>query len=272
MNLTAPPVAATVQAEQVQLRLPSRLELIEPMADYLMHRAVQCGSCPPTHARRLAMALYEALSNAVIHGNLEVPSELKQRGERAFAEALATRAADPSFASRTVDILVDYDGDRCRWVLTDQGPGFDVERVFHRNGTDDTALTRPCGRGIIMMCALLDEVAYEAGGRRVILTLHYSLADKRRQPRLPVQHPLHIVPVRPDGSIDWDAACQGISRNLSRDGVAILQTRLASADRVLIGIVSGGQPLYVPAEVRHCRRLGEDLFELGCRFQTTPLP
>jgi hypothetical protein len=49
--------------------------------------------------------------------------------------------------------------------------------------------------------------------------------------------------------------------------LGLLQARLAASERVLLGIAVGGEVLYVPAEVRHCRRLGETEFEVGCRFR-----
>src|SRR5439155_11139257 len=64
-------------------------------------------------------------------------------------------------------------------------------------------------------------------------------------------------------------------RNSSADGVALLQQGLAHTPRVLIGICAGNQPVYIPAEIRHCRSLGGNLVELGCRFQSpgdTPSP
>src|SRR5690349_21747702 len=153
-----PSLPPAVVSEQVRLRLPSRPDWIEPAVEYLTNRAVLCGACLESRAGKLAMALHEALSNSVVHGNLEVPSELKEREDNAFVELLALRSADPRFSSRPVDVEVDYDGEQCRWTLTDQGNGFDVERVLGRGPLDESDLWRPSGRGVLMMRALMDEV------------------------------------------------------------------------------------------------------------------
>src|SRR5947208_11431792 len=128
----APDLPGFIASEQIHLCLPSRPDWIEACAEYLRQRAVLSGACQESRSGKLLVALHEAISNAVVHGNLELSSELKERGDNAFAEALAARAADPRFASRTVDVLVDYDGERCRWVITDQGKGFDAERKLGR--------------------------------------------------------------------------------------------------------------------------------------------
>jgi anti-sigma regulatory factor (Ser/Thr protein kinase) len=268
--LDTPDLAAAVQAEQTHLRIPSRPEWIGPTVEFLRRKAVLCGACPAAEGGRLEVALHEALSNSVIHGNLEIPSALKEQGPTAFIETLAARAADPRYARRVVEIQVQYDGDHCRWVLTDEGPGFDVAAVLRRLEQPDAALL-PSGRGILLMRAFLDGVEYCAGGRQVHLTLNQAPGgEKRRDPRRRLHEPVRVVPVRDDGTVDWDAAQAGVARNLSAGGVAVLQARLAGTGRVLIALGGGDPPIYLPAEVRHWRALGEYEVEVGCRFQLQP--
>jgi anti-sigma regulatory factor (Ser/Thr protein kinase) len=265
----APDLPSLVCAEQSLVRLPSRPHWIEHTVEYLCRKAILCGACQETRSKKLLVALQEALVNAVVHGNLELSSELKERGDSSFAEALALRAADPQLSQRIVDILVDYDGQRCRWIVTDEGQGFDVEQVFRRLDRDEPNTLLASGRGILLMRSFLDEVKYEEGGRRLILTLQRrSGEEKRLQSRVDAHQPVQIVPIRADGSVDWEAAYEAVSLNFSEQGMGFLQERLASTDRIIIGIYADNQALYVPAEVRHCRSLGGDVMELGCRFQT----
>jgi hypothetical protein len=120
------------------------------------------------------------------------------------------------------------------------------------------------------MRSFLDEVRYEEGGRRLTLTMHRASGEeKRHAARLPVHQPLRVAPILPDGTVDWNAAYEAVSRNFSADGVALLQQGLAHTQRVLIGICAGNQPVYIPAEIRHCRSLAGNLIELGCRFQNS---
>jgi anti-sigma regulatory factor (Ser/Thr protein kinase) len=272
--LRLPDLPSAVAAEHFCLRIPSRPEWIGPTVDYLKQRAILCGACHESRADSLGLALHEALTNSVVHGNLELSSDLKEQGDTVFAEALAARAADPAFGERIVDVETRYDGESCCWVLTDQGQGFDVERVLRRaEEPDEEAFLRASGRGLLMTKAFLDEVRYEAGGRRALLTLYRSSGkERRRNPRLAVQTPVRVVPVRPDGSVDWDAAYAAVARNLSPEGMGILQARLATAPRVLIALDWQGQVLYLPAEVRHCQSLGGDAVEIGCDFRPSSSP
>jgi anti-sigma regulatory factor (Ser/Thr protein kinase) len=266
--MSSPHLPSAVSAERSHLQIPSQPDWIAPTVEYLKQKAVLCGACQESRAGKVLLALHEALTNAIVHGNLELSSDLKERGDNVFVEALAERTADPRYNQRVVDVEMDYDGARCRWTLTDEGQGFDVERVVGTAEPEPEDLLRPSGRGILLMKAFLDEVHFEAGGRRVVLTLlRSSGAEKRRQERRPVHQPVRVAPIRADGSVDWTAAYEAVSHNLSADGIAILQSRLAATPRILLGLDWEGQVLYVPAEVRHCRSMAEDAVEIGCRFQ-----
>lgn len=269
--LQSPSLPSAVAAEQTYLQIPSQPEWIAPTVEYLKDKAILCGACHETRVHKLTLVLHEALTNSIIHGNLELSSDLKERGDGAFTEALAERAADPYYASRTVEVHIDYNGERCRWTITDRGKGFDVERALAHAASDDPALMLASGRGILLMRAFLDEVSYEMGGRRAILTLtHPSGAEKRRAPRLPMQQTIRVAPIDDSGVVDWDAVHEAVAQNLSADGIGLLQNRIANSSHVLVGIDWQGQMLYVPAEVRHCRTRGDDAVELGCRFQLSP--
>ncbi|HEY7328789.1 MAG TPA: ATP-binding protein [Gemmataceae bacterium] len=180
--LQPPVLPSAVAAVRTYLQIPSQPEWIAPTVEYLKENAILCGVCHPARAKKLMLALHEALTNSVIHGNLELSSALKEQSESAFAEALAQRAADPHYGNRAVDVQVAYDHDRCQWILTDQGKGFDVECVLARACSIDEKGRMPAsGRGILLMRAFLDEVRYDLGGRRAILTLLAGPSGEEKQ-------------------------------------------------------------------------------------------
>lgn len=266
-QLQSPSLPSAVAAEHSYLQIPSQPEWIAPTVEYLKDRAVLCGACHESRSDKLMLALHEALTNSIIHGNLELSSDLKERSDNVFAEALAERAADPRYATRPVEVHFDYDGERGHWTFTDQGRGFDVARVLARAAQPNPEAMLSSGRGILLMHTFLDDVRYELGGRRTILTLaRASGEEKRRMPRQSLQQPIRVAPIRSNGVVDWDAAHEAVAQNLSSDGIAILQSRLAGSERILIGFDCDGEMLYVPAEVRHCQARGGDVVELGCQF------
>lgn len=265
--METPVLSSRVVAERTQVLIPSLPNWIEPTVDYLCQKAVLSGACHEGRSGKLMIALHEAIANAVIHGNLEIGSELKEQGDSAFAETLAHRSTIPALTSRKVEIVVDFDGDVCRWIITDEGKGFDIEATLARCLSDDPEILLASGRGILMMKSLLDGVHYERGGRRVILTLaRHSGAEKRKDDRVPVMAPFKVTPMLPDGQPNWAGSYEVMSRNLSEHGIGILQEQLSHSQQILIGIPTTHGIVNIPAEVKHSRPFGSTGVELGCQF------
>ena len=100
MQATTPfHLPAALLAEQFRLQIPSVLDQIGPTVAFLKDRAVRSGAAT-RRASKLELALHEALTNSVVHGNLEIASKLKEDDSDAFARALAERGADPGITSR----------------------------------------------------------------------------------------------------------------------------------------------------------------------------
>jgi len=91
----------------------------------------------------IRLALDEALANAVKHGN----------------------ANDPA---KQVTITLDVDDERVVVTVEDQGPGFVPEQL--PDPTADENLSRPNGRGVMLMHAYMTQVGYNDAGNKVILT------------------------------------------------------------------------------------------------------
>jgi anti-sigma regulatory factor (Ser/Thr protein kinase) len=262
-----PLLPLSVVAERSHIVIPSLPNWIEPTVEYLRQKAVLGGACQETRSGKLLVALHEAITNAIVHGNLGVSSELKEQGNSVFAEALAQRASDPALANRTVDIVVDLNGDVCQWLITDQGNGFDVERVLARCMSDDPEVLLASGRGILMMKSFLDDVRFDLGGRRAILSLaRNSGAEKRRETRVPLHAPFQVTPLLSDGTPQWASTYEAVSRNFSEHGISILQQHLSVSGQVLIGVPTERGLVQIPAEVKHSRALGSSGMELGCQF------
>lgn len=262
-----PLLPSQIVAERTHLMIPSLPNWIEPTVEFLRTKAVMSGACQQTRSKKLLVALHEAITNAMLHGNLELSSDLKRQGPDAFAAALAQRAADPNLTSRNVDIVVDYDGETCHWIITDQGNGFDVDDVLARCLSDDPDLQLTTGRGILMMKSFLDDVRFTQGGRRVIMRLdRHSGNERRKVERAPIVAPFQVTPIGADGTPAWGESYEAVSRDFSEHGIALLQQQLATSAKLLIGVPTDRGVVHIPAEVKHSRPLGANGIELGCQF------
>ena len=261
------PLADCFVEDRCRLRIPSAPERIAPAVDHLIRRAQEVGVVHPNRAARVQMALHEALTNSVIHGNLGISSALKEQSDDDFFRALAARMSDPAYAGRIVEVEAAYGEGVATWVFTDQGAGFDVAAALRRiDGEPD--LLRPSGRGLVMIRAFTDEMLYEDCGRKLTLRLGRDRgAEKRGAPRLPLGGSVHVAPIGAGGTIDPAAGRAAVARDISSEGIGFLQADLAPSGRVMITIPTAGEPICVAAEVRHWHALGDQLIEVGCRFE-----
>jgi anti-sigma regulatory factor (Ser/Thr protein kinase) len=134
--------------------------------------------CSDSAARmKMGIALEEALLNAMIHGNLEVSSELRHRDDDSFQKLIATRQRNPIYGERKVTVGVDVSRDRVEFTIADEGPGFDVEGLPDPSREDRIAV--PTGRGIMMMRTLMDEVSFNEEGNKVTLTMWIAPRESR---------------------------------------------------------------------------------------------
>src|SRR5262249_4366480 len=152
-----------------------------------------------------------------------------------------------------------------RWTVSDQGCGFDVERALRR-AEEEGACERPSGRGLLLMRAFVDELRWEAGGRRVLLEVRRT-KEKRASEGRAWQQSVRVAPLSADGQVDWESAHDALARNISAEGIALLQARLETASRLLITIPTDGGSVSVPASVRRCQPVDGNALEIGCRFE-----
>lgn len=119
---------------------------------------------------RCGVALEEALLNASYHGNLEVSSKLRETDHAQYYELARQRTGQEPYGNRVINIDVKIDCDGLRYVVKDEGPGFDPASL--PDPTDPANLERPCGRGVLLMRTFMDEVEYNSRGNQVTMVKH----------------------------------------------------------------------------------------------------
>ena len=147
--------------------LENDLELISSLVSYLTQVLRDSGMFGESDCHGITTALDEALTNAYYHGNLEVRSEIREHDARAYRALAEQRRQSAPYRDRRIRVSANLSSDAVRFVIADDGGGFDVGAV-----PDPTApeyLARPSGRGIFLMKTFLDEVRYNDTGNEVTL-------------------------------------------------------------------------------------------------------
>lgn len=158
-----------VVEEHSRILLPSDPSLVQRVAIYLGEHAVIIGSCPIEREVQVTTALAEALNNAILHGNMEISSELREGEGDAFHRLMQERRVGAPFKDRQVEVNVHVTDEAISWTIRDEGPGFDWKTV--PDPTDGDNVLRSWGRGILIMRSFADDVQFNDKGNEVTLTV-----------------------------------------------------------------------------------------------------
>jgi len=114
---------------------------------------------------QVSIALQEALTNAMFHGNLEVGTEHRQWDERVFDELAEERRHCEPYCSRRIRVHAQLDSNAARFIVSDDGRGFDTSLFDRPIDTED--LSQIGGRGLILIRTFMDEVCFNSSGTQI---------------------------------------------------------------------------------------------------------
>jgi anti-sigma regulatory factor (Ser/Thr protein kinase) len=114
------------------------------------------------------VALHEALSNAIFHGNLEVSSELREQEEAAYYRLAEQRRQQKPWSDRRVYLSARMSRLEAVFVVRDEGSGFDPSAL--PNPTDPANLERVSGRGLLLIQTFMDRVEHNETGNQITMS------------------------------------------------------------------------------------------------------
>ena len=141
--------------------------LIPLLVSHLSQYLARLNLCDATSQTRVWVALEEALLNAMLHGNLELSSDLRQDGDEPFFCLGDERRRQAPYASRQVFLDVSLTPGQARFVIRDEGPGFDPSKL--PDPTDPENLFRVGGRGLLLIRTFMNEVTFNELGNEITL-------------------------------------------------------------------------------------------------------
>lgn len=152
--------------------LESDPSLIPSLVNLVQQMSYGMNLCDSTGRQRLGIALDEALLNAIYHGNLELPKEQLQHSRMLLREGkivkhLEQRRILPIYCDRRIEVEVVITPRRGRFVIRDEGPGFQLDAIPEVG--DPKTLEQKGGRGLVLMKNFMDEVTFNAKGNEVTM-------------------------------------------------------------------------------------------------------
>ncbi|CAA6603002.1 hypothetical protein MTBLM1_10022 [Rhodospirillaceae bacterium LM-1] len=135
--------------------------------------SVLCSICsrrlPMSEERRydIETAVDEALSNAMVHGNLDIASVL--RNDPAdfdlYCDLVNERLVTPLYATRRIEVLATWTPDSLDIEVHDEGRGYDIS-----NFNTPPQLEAKCGRGFTLIRSLASNVTIAEHGRSLTMS------------------------------------------------------------------------------------------------------
>ena len=130
----------------INIQFPSLLENIRIVESFI-DNAKEKYDLEDDIYGNIMIAVIESVNNAIVHGN-------------------------GSDKQKNVDLSVRFEEEQIRFVIQDEGPGFDLNDL--PDPTSPENLERTGGRGIFLMKHLADEVHFANEGQKVELTFYLN--------------------------------------------------------------------------------------------------
>lgn len=147
--------------------------LIRALGDQVQRKMASIQFANAGERIRVSEALEEALLNAMYHGNLEI-------SERELAEARAdlsgqklerlveSRLDQPQCRGRKIFVIIHISSTEARFVIRDEGKGFNVRSLI--NGNPTQSFENGKRRGLTLIQSLMDEVTFNDAGNELTMS------------------------------------------------------------------------------------------------------
>jgi CheY-like chemotaxis protein len=147
--------------------LPNDLAHVAPLVSHLQQNLTRMRICDENGLIRVAVALREALSNAILHGNLELSSDLRAEDGDAYYELMMQRRQEEPYEDRYVHVNAKESRTEAVYVIRDEGRGFDPSTL--PDPTDPANVEKVTGRGLLLIRTFMDEVRHNKEGNEITM-------------------------------------------------------------------------------------------------------
>jgi CheY-like chemotaxis protein len=147
--------------------LDNDTSLIPSLIGHLENNLQRMGLCDENGLIRVAVALREALVNAIHHGNLEISSHLREIDEKEYYGLAEERRQQEPYCDRRVHVFAKETPREAMYVIRDEGPGFDPCTL--PDPTDPANIEKASGRGLLLIRTFMDSVNHNKPGNEITM-------------------------------------------------------------------------------------------------------
>jgi len=136
--------------------------IIDPLIEMIQQVTMGQGLLTNNSQVQLGVALEQALSNAMIRGNLEIKREEFPVAHRAV---VSERRKETPYCDRKVYFRALVTPELAEFTIRDMGPGFDTSMLPKTSAPEN--FRHGAGRGLILMQTFMDEISFNDIGNEV---------------------------------------------------------------------------------------------------------
>lgn len=130
--------------KSIKISIPSLIENVKVIESFIDNAKEKFEINDDIYGN-IMISVTECISNAIIHGN-------------------------KSNKEKLVHLELTMEEDQLKFIIEDEGDGFDLQEL--QDPTAPENLEKPGGRGIFLIRHLSDEVKFEDGGKKTILSFY----------------------------------------------------------------------------------------------------
>ena len=167
-QITARKIYQYIKKEEREFCIPSDETAIGPVVDLLVENLSRAGICSHIESKLVAIALTEAISNSIYHGNLNISPHMKlHMSAEEFKKEVRKRLLAKAYKERKVRIQYNLSPNEVEYVITDDGDGFNTRGWLLKE--EESGSKKESGRGLYLLRRLMDSVTYNEKGNQVTL-------------------------------------------------------------------------------------------------------
>jgi CheY-like chemotaxis protein len=152
--------------------LQNDVSLIAPLVGLVQEKMADAELGDEAVRLRMGIALEEALTNAIYHGNLELDSEMRQSDDQAYYNLARQRIEQLPYSTRRIYVESRCTSDEVSVLVRDEGKGFDPDSL--PDPTEPENLERAYGRGMLLIRTFMDEVRHNEWGNEITMVKRRS--------------------------------------------------------------------------------------------------
>ncbi|MFH0976327.1 MAG: response regulator [Spirochaetota bacterium] len=172
--------------EKRLFEIPSDTTACNVITYVLTKDLTSAGFCNRTTSGNISLALKEAIDNAIIHGNLEISSDVIETKEiKDFYEEVNRRKNLKKYSDKKVTVYYELVSEYVEYIIEDDGQGFDYSLL--PDPRDPENFFKNSGRGLLIIRTLMDEVDWNTKGNTIRLR-KYRLPEKEETNKNSAKH------------------------------------------------------------------------------------